>query len=53
MAYHGISTNQFYTALKHVDKGTTPPPFTEMNFWSILGSNKICAQPHWAASAWN
>jgi hypothetical protein len=24
MAYHGISTYQFYTALKHVDKGTIP-----------------------------
>jgi hypothetical protein len=24
MAYHGISTYQFYTTLKHVDKGTTP-----------------------------
>jgi hypothetical protein len=24
MAYHGLSTYQFYTALKHVDKGTTP-----------------------------
>jgi hypothetical protein len=24
MAYHGISTYQFYTALKHVDEGTTP-----------------------------
>lgn len=24
MAYHGISTYQFYTALKHVDEGMTP-----------------------------
>jgi hypothetical protein len=24
MAYHGISTYQFYTALKHVDEGSIP-----------------------------
>jgi hypothetical protein len=24
IAYHGISTYQFYTALKHVDEGTIP-----------------------------
>jgi hypothetical protein len=24
MAYHGISTYQFYTTLKHVDKGSVP-----------------------------
>lgn len=24
MAYHGISSYQFYTALRHVDQGTSP-----------------------------
>jgi hypothetical protein len=40
MAYHGISTYQFYTALKHVDEGSVPYTLHSNQLWDLSSIKK-------------